>query len=85
MTKDVYNLHGKPEFWSENQIVRAGIPFRKFQKIWSVISGYLTFPLHLVCLAYLGIICGLSFSHRLKFDSLIFLNKISTLVVCINA
>ena len=76
---------GNQKFWLENEIVRARIPFRKLQKIWAVISGYLTLPLYLVCPAYLGIICGLSFSHRLKFDSLIFLNKISTLVVCINA
>ena len=76
---------GNQKFWLENEVVRARIPFRKLQKIWAVISGYLTFPLYLVCPAYLGIIYGLSFSHRLKFDSLIFLNKISTLVVCINA
>ena len=75
---------GNQKFWLENEIVRARIPFTKLQKIWAVISGYLTFPLYLVCPAYLGIICGLSLSHRLKFDGLIFLNKISTLVVCIN-
>ena len=73
------------KFRLEKQILCARIPFSKLQKIWAVISGYLTFPLYLVCPAYLGIICGLSFSHRLKFSSLIFLNKISTLVVCINA
>ena len=76
---------GNQKFCLENEIVRARIPFRKLQKIWAVISGYLTFLLYLVFPAYLRIICGLSFSHRLKLDSLIFLHKIFTLAVCINA
>ena len=36
------------------------------------------------CSAYLGILCGGPYSHHAKYDSFMFMHKISTRVVCVN-
>ena len=74
-------LHGNRKFRLENQMVPA-IPFGKLQKIWAVIWGDAIFLLFLVCSADLD--CSGSFSHHVKFSSLMFMKKISTRVVCLN-
>ena len=51
-----------------------GLDFRR----WNI-SSFLVF------LAYLDVLCNWSFSHYLKFYSFIFIHKISTPVVCVNA
>ena len=51
-----------------------GLDFRR----WNI-SSFLVF------LAYLDVLCNWSFSHFLKFYSFIFIHKISSPVVCVNA
>ena len=67
----------------ENQMVRT-IPLGKHQKLWAVICGDAVFLLFLACSADLDILCSGSFYHHVKFDSFIFMHKISTWVVCVN-
>ena len=63
-------------------VIRA-ILFGQIRKTWSVIWGYAIFLLVLVCSADLDVHCGL-FSHSVKFSSFVFINKISTQVVCVS-
>ena len=67
----------------QNQMLRA-IPFGKHQKMWAVISGDEIFLLFLVSSANLDVFFSRSFSHLVKFYRLIFMHKISSLVVCVN-
>ena len=62
----------------------SAIPFGKHQKLWVVIWGDVVFLLFLACLADLDILCSGSFYHHVKFDSFIFMHKISSRVVCVN-
>ena len=62
----------------------SAIPFGKHQKLWVVIWGDAVFLLFLACLADLDILCSGSFYHHVKFDSFIFMHKISSRVVCVN-
>ena len=71
------------KFRWENQMVCA-ILFWKLQKMWAVIGGNETFLLFSVCSAYLDILCGSLFSHQFEFYSFMFMQKISTQVVCVN-
>ena len=62
----------------------SAIPFGKHQKLWAVIWGDAVFLLFLACSADLDILCSGSFYHHVRFDSFIFMHKISTRVVCVN-
>ena len=57
--------------------------FGKLSKIWVVIWGD-AFFWPFFCSAYLGILCGGPYSHHAKYDSFMFMHKISTRVVCVN-
>ena len=59
-------------------------PFEKLPKKGAVIWGDAIFLLFLVCSAYLDIHCSRSFSHHVKFYSLMLLQKISSRVVFLN-
>ena len=86
----------KPEIPVGNQMVCA-ISFGKLQKMWlsrqwghfsrswAVIGGDETFLLFSVCSTDLDILCGSLISHQVKFYSFMFMQKISTQVVCVNA
>ena len=70
------------KFRLESQIVRA-TSFGKLQKIWTVIREDAIFLLFLVCSADVDILCGVLFSHHVRFYSFMFMHKISTRVVCV--
>ena len=79
---------GKPNglchfFWkaSENVAVKWG----HFSRSSAVIGGDETFLLFSVCSTDLDILCGSLISHQVKFYSFMFMQKISTQVVCVNA
>ena len=83
-TWGTYHLHGKTGISGlEDQIVRA-IWFGKFQKIWAVICGDAIFLLFSVCSADLDILSSSSFSHLVKFNSFMFMHKISPGWFCVN-
>ena len=53
--------------------------------MWETLRrGDAIFLLSLVCLADLDILCSGLFSQRVRFCSVIFMNKISTVIVCVN-
>ena len=60
------------------------IPLEKLRKKWAVIWSYAIFLLLLDCSIYLDIHCSGSFSHYVKFYSLMLIHKISSRVVCFN-
>ena len=62
----------------------SAIPFGKHQKLWAMIWGDAVFLLFLACSADLDTLCSGSIYHHFKFDSFIFMHKISTRVVCVN-
>ena len=63
----------------------CAISFLKLQKMWAVIGGDETFLLFSVCSTDLDIFCGGLFSHQVKFYRFMFMQKISSQVVCVNA
>ena len=58
--------------------------FGKLLKIWVVIRGDAILLLFLDCSAKLVVLCNASFSHQVKFYSFVFMQNISTRVVCVN-
>ena len=71
------------KFRMENQIIHA-IPIGKLQKIWDVIYVDAIFLFFSVCLVDLDIVCSWLFSHSIKCSSFIFMQNISTWLVCVN-
>ena len=65
-------------------MILATVLFGKLLKIWAVIRGNAIFLLFLVCSAELVVLCNASFSHQVKFYSFVFMDNISTRVVCVN-
>ena len=95
LIRGAYHLHGKTR--SSGGKTKWFVPFllesfRKcgclvgsLQSSWAVIGGDETFLLFLVCSTDLDILCGSLISHQVKFYSFMFMQKISTQVVCVNA
>ena len=80
----VYHLHGKTKnSGGKNQMAHA-IQLGKRQKKWAAIWGDAIFLLFLFCSVDLDILCGGFFYHHLKFNSWMFMHKISTRVGYVN-
>ena len=95
LIRGAYHLHGKTSnsggktkwfvpFLLES-FRKCGCQVGSLQSSWAVIGGDETFLLFLVCSTDLDILCGSLISHQVKFYSFMFMQKISTQVVCVNA
>ena len=80
LIRGAYHLHGKNR--NSSGKTKWFVPFL-FESF--VIRGDETFLLFSVCSADLDILCGGLFSHQVKFYSFMFMQKISTQVVRVNA
>jgi len=80
LIRGAYHLHGKTR--NSGGKTKQFVPFllESF-----MIRGDETFLLFSVCSADLDILCGGLFSHQVKFYSFMFMQKISSQVVCVNA
>ena len=95
LIRGAYHLHGKTRnsggkpnglchfFWKASENV--AVKWAHFSRSWAVIGGDETFLVFLVCSSDLDILRGSLISHQVKFYSFMFMQKISTQVVCVNA